>query len=77
MSFPYDKARKQSVRVSPRHPAVEIKVRGARDPRGPDNSVMIWLEEDDTLHIAVYKAERCYKFREVIDHGAMIEVVQE
>jgi hypothetical protein len=77
MSFPHGKARIKKMRVTPQHPAIEIKVTGARDPRGPDNSVFIWLEDDDTLHISVYKANRCYQFREVIDHGGAIEIVQE
>lgn len=73
-----DKVKRQkTVRVTPAAPAVEIRVIGNRDPRGADNNIFVWLEEDDTLHIAVYKADRCYKFREVIDHGSTIEMVQE
>lgn len=77
MSLP-DPKRQIRVRVTPRSPSVEIKVIGNRDPRGADNNVFIWLDtDDDTLHIAVCKADRCYKFREVIDHGSVVEIVQE
>lgn len=69
--------RRKKIRVTPRYPAVEIRVTGNRDPRGPDNSIFVWLEEDDTLHIMTYKANRCYRFREVIDHFGSIEIVQE
>jgi hypothetical protein len=74
--FPWDAARQHHVRVTPRWPAVEIKVTGNRDPRGPDNSVLVWLDEQDRLHIAVYKAERCYKFTEMLNERGFVEIVQ-
>lgn len=55
----------------------EIKVLGHRDPRGPDNNVYIWVDEDDHLHIRVLKTERCYRFKEVIQEPGYVEVVAE
>lgn len=71
-----DKARKVNVSVKPGRP-VDIKITGNRDPRGTDNNVLVWLDENDNLHISIFKAERCYKFTRVIDHYGAIEVVQE
>ena len=53
-----------------------IRVFGARDPRGYDNTIEIWLTEDDELHIRVYKISACYQFSEVIESRGLVEVVQ-
>lgn len=76
--FDIPSIRTKRIRVTPQHPAVEIKVVGDRDPRGADNNIYIWLDtDDDTLHIRVEKPNRCYRFAKVIDEGGYIEVIQE
>ena len=69
--------RKKLIHVTPRHPAVDIGVLGNRDPRGLDNTVSIWLDDQDKLHIRVLKADRCYKFSCVEECPAFIELIQE
>jgi hypothetical protein len=54
---------------------VEIKITGQKDPRGPDNSVFIWLDDDGKLHITVYKAKRCYQFERVDETDGYIDLV--
>lgn len=55
----------------------KVVITGNRDPRGPDNTIEVWLDEKDLLHIRVEKpALRCYPFREVVDGPGFIEVVQ-
>ena len=55
----------------------EIKVLGRRDPRGPDNTIIIWIDENDNLHIKVEKpALRCYPFKEQIDLPGSVEIIQ-
>lgn len=73
---PEDVERHKCVRVTPRYPAVNVAVVGNRDPRGSDNNVRIWLDEDDHLHIRVEKAHRCYSFAECIDTSTYVEVIQ-
>ena len=73
---PESEFRQKDVRVTPRWPAVEIGITGNRDPRGRDNSVLVWLDDEDQLHILVHKANRCYKFKEMIDHGHYVEIIQ-
>ncbi len=53
----------------------EIRILGHRDPRGPDNSVSVWVDDADRLHIRVLKADRCYRFSETIDTEGFIEIV--
>lgn len=55
--------------------AKEIKILGHRDPRGPDNSVFVWVDAQDQLHIKVWKADRCYKFKEVVEGDNYVEIV--
>jgi len=55
----------------------EIKVFGHRDPRGPDNNIYVWVDEQDHLHIKVLKAQRCYRFKEVQDTPGYVEIIQE
>lgn len=54
----------------------EIVVFGHRDPRGPDNNVYLWVDKDDQLHIRILKAERCYKFKEMVDTPTYVEIIQ-
>ena len=54
---------------------VEIKITGRKDPRGPDNSVFVWLDDDGALHITTYKADRCYRFKEVIETDGYVDIV--
>jgi hypothetical protein len=55
----------------------EINITGRRDPRGPDNTIKVWLDKDDKLHIQVQKPiVRCYPFKKVIENDSFIEVIQ-
>jgi len=51
-------------------------VYGNRDPRGPDNTIEVWLDETDRLHILVPKAQRCYRFESMIDMPGHVEIIQ-
>jgi len=53
----------------------EIRILGHRDPRGPDNSVSVWIDDADRLHIRVLKADRCYRFCEMLDTEGFVEIV--
>jgi hypothetical protein len=53
----------------------EIKIWGHRDPRGPDNNVYVWVDDDDKLHIRVWKTDRCYKFEEVLNEDGFVEII--
>lgn len=64
------------IRIRRVNVAQEIVVFGHRDPRGPDNNIQIWVDETDRLHIRVLKAERCYKFAEMIDQPGYVEIIQ-
>lgn len=63
------------VRASNRSGTKEIHVFGQRDPRGPDNNIYIWVDEQDRLHIRLLKTERCYKFDQLIDNGSTVEII--
>jgi len=54
---------------------VNIPIVGQRDPRGSDNNVRCWVDENDKLHIRVEKTDRCYKFSKVIEHNGFVEVI--
>lgn len=41
---------------------LNLPIYGHRDPRGPDNNILIWVDENDHLHIRVLKTNRCYGF---------------
>ncbi len=43
---------------APRKGKREIRILGHHDPHGPDNSVFVWLDEQDQLHIEVYRGRR-------------------
>ena len=64
------------VRVTPRNRRKTIHVYGNRDPRGPDNTIEVWLDETDRLHILVPKAQRCYRFESMIDMPGHVEIIQ-
>ena len=55
---------------------LNIHVIGNRDPRGYDNTVRIWLDNNDQLHIRVWKADRCYKFKKEINTSSFTETIQ-
>lgn len=59
---------------APRRGKREIQILGHRDPRGPDNSIFVWVDSNG-LHIEVYKANRCYRFKELIERDGSIEIV--
>jgi len=70
----WDSAKVVNVKIG-RKP-VKINITGHRDPRGPDNGLLVFVDpDDDTLHIIVPKADRCYKFDRYIDHGGAIEFI--
>ena len=71
------KERVKFVRVTSRNPRLIIQVVGDRDPRGADNTVEIWVDKQDQLHIRVLKPNRCYRFKEMIDEGSYVEIVQD
>jgi hypothetical protein len=54
---------------------IEVLVLGKRDPRGPDNNILIWVDDTDRLHIRVWKTNRCYEFEKVIETRHRIEVI--
>jgi hypothetical protein len=55
--------------------AVNIPIMGHRDPRGPDNNVHVWVDDEDRLHIRVMKTDRCYRFERVAEEQGYVEVV--
>jgi len=73
---PIDRERLKNVSVSPRYPAVNIKVYGDKDRRGPDNNIRVWLDKEGRLHIRVEKAKRCYQFAGMYDCDGFVELVQ-
>lgn len=62
--------------VKPRgRTCVNIPILGHRDPRGPDNNIRVWVDDNDHLHIRVEKTQRCYKFRQMIDEQEYVEII--
>lgn len=55
---------------------LNLNIIGKRDPRGYDNTVRVWLDQSDHLHIRVEKAQRCYRFTEMIDAAGHVELIQ-
>jgi hypothetical protein len=74
---PFDHRRALVKNVSCARRPVEIKITGRRDSRGPDNSIMLWVDREDRLHIRTWKTERCYRFSHVVETNGLIEVVAE
>ena len=56
---------------------VNIPILGHRDPRGPDNNVRVWIDDEDHLHIRVEKTHRCYHFAEMINAEGFVEIIAE
>ena len=54
---------------------LNIPIVGHRDPRGPDNNIRVWVDEDDKLHIRVEKTHRCYGFEKVEETDGYVEVI--
>jgi hypothetical protein len=69
-------ARKINLRATRRTGQQEVRVFGERDPRGPDNHVYVWVDEQDRLHIRVLKVSRCYELEQVVETPGYIEVIQ-
>lgn len=63
------------VKVSKASGTQEILVVGAKDPRGPDNNIYVWVCAEGKLHIRVLKTDRCYKFEKVVQYSGYVEVV--
>lgn len=54
-----------------------IYVLGKKDPRGPDNTITIWISDDGNLNIKVDKPSlRCYPFLRVKQTADSITVIQ-
>lgn len=54
---------------------VNIPILGHRDPRGPDNNVRVWVDDEDQLHIRVEKTYRCYQYKETIITDSFVEII--
>lgn len=46
----------------------KIRLTGDRDPRGHDIDIEAKVTVDDEIHVTIYKTDRCYKFKKMIDH---------
>jgi hypothetical protein len=54
-----------------------IYVTGAKDQRGPDNTITVWLDEQGRLCIQVDKPTvRCYPFSHVEENASWVRVIQ-
>jgi hypothetical protein len=54
-----------------------INVTGQKDPRGPDNTIKVWINESGQLCIEVGKPTvRCYPFSHVEENASSITVIQ-
>ena len=54
---------------------VNVRIYGHKDPRGPDNNLRVWCDEDGKLHVRLEKTDRCYKFVECINTDGFVEIV--
>lgn len=55
----------------------DIQITGQKDPRGPDNTLRVWICEKGKLHLRLKKPTlRCYAFEELIENADFIEIVQ-
>lgn len=66
--------RKPAVRASSSF-ICNIPIVGNKDPRGPDNNVIVWIDDEGLLRIRVWKTDRCYRFKGVIDTPGYVEIV--
>lgn len=65
----------QTIRAS-RKPK-KIWITGQKDPRGPDNSLTVWIDDDGSLRIMLEKpALRCYQFSHIEETASHITVIQ-
>lgn len=54
-----------------------IQIFGQRDPRGPDNTIEVWLDDNDHLHIKLQKPGlRCYQYERTIETSEKVEIIQ-
>lgn len=55
----------------------QIHVIGEKDPRGPDNTITVYLDEKGQLVIEVQKPYvRCYPFSHIEENDSCIKVIQ-
>lgn len=55
----------------------KIHIIGKKDPRGPDNTVTVWIDEQGRLNIQVEKPYvRCYPYSHVEETNSFIRVIQ-
>lgn len=53
-----------------------INVWGKKDPRGWDNTIMIWVNEKNELVIQLEKpSPRCYAFDRIEDLGGIVQII--
>lgn len=55
--------------------ALNIPICGEKDPRGPDNNIIVYIDDEGLLHIQVQKTDRCYRFFAVEETNSYIEVI--
>lgn len=54
-----------------------IIIYGQKDPRGPDNTITVWIDDEGDLRIKVQKpSPRCYEFSHLEDNPGDITIVQ-
>lgn len=73
-----DNFKRVDLRVSPRTQGggLNIAITGNRDQRGSDNNIFVWIDENDHLHIAIEKADRCYSFLKVEETPGYVVMTQ-
>lgn len=55
----------------------KIYVVGQKDPRGPDNSITVYIDDRGRLVIEVEKPQlRCYPFSHVEENATCIKIIQ-
>ena len=55
--------------------ALNIPIYGHKDPRGPDNNIRVWCDEEDKLHIRIEKTNRCYQFKACHNEHDYVEII--
>lgn len=54
-----------------------ITVTGQKDPRGPDNTIKIWIDSEGNLRIRVQKPSlRCYQYSHTEENSDAITIIQ-
>ena len=52
-------------------------VYGKKDPRGPDNTITVWICDENKLHIRLQKPLlRCYALEQIVENATFIEIIQ-